>query len=224
MDQALVLNNEAIMREQERRRMELEQQRQIEVRTLYSKRAKIEEESSRVMEKLGQTVHAGTISAMVAPLIFSALIDFGYDPFMNWLLGAFTGLWVSFTAAINAIPIVGQLISIASVAMVPKVLIAWLTLQWVVGMLISGALNVYLNITGRITRFKAKVTYVIICIIIGNIPLVSLFPDKVIFFIISQITVMRRASKAKKKLENFKNLTNEEILALDDDIAALDNA
>src|SRR3989344_81931 len=165
------------------------------------------------MEKLGQTVHAGTISAMVAPLIFSALIDFGYDPFMNWLLGAFTGLWVSFTAAINAIPIVGQLI-----------LIAWLTLQWVVGMLISGALNVYLNITGRITRFKAKVTYVIICIIIGNIPLVSLFPDKVIFFIISQITVMRRASKAKKKLENFKNLTNEEILALDDDIAALDNA
>jgi len=35
---------------------------------------------------------------------------------------------------------------------------------------------------------------------------------------------MRRASKAKKKLENFKNLTNEEILALDDDIAALDNA
>jgi len=125
MDQALVLNNEAIMREQERRRMELEQQRQLEVRTLYSKRAKIEEESSRVMEKLGQTVHAGTISAMVAPLIFSALIDFGYDPFMNWLLGAFTGLWVSFTAAINAIPIVGQLISIASVAMVPKVLIAW---------------------------------------------------------------------------------------------------
>src|SRR3990167_546371 len=105
MDQALVLNNEAIMREQERRRMELEQQRQLEVRTLYSKRAKIEEESSRVMEKLGQTVHAGTISAMVAPLIFSALIDFGYDPFMNWLLGAF--IKGSYPKSINAEKISG---------------------------------------------------------------------------------------------------------------------